>query len=388
MQALIHAKIITPLEEIENGTLLIRDRKIQAIGQEHEVFIPKKAEIFDAGGKIVCPGFIDIHLHGARGYDFAEATKEAIQEIIGFHLAHGTTSFLPTLISLPDQELARVLEELPKAWSETDYASSFLGIHLEGPFLNPACKGVHNAHYLCSPSIEKAESFLIASAGAVRMITLAPELPHSLEIIQYLSQRKVIVSLGHSNATYRQVELAVRQGLVHVTHTFNAMAGLHHREPGAVGAALDINELSADIIADTKHVHPAALRLLWRQKGEDMVILITDASPVAGLPSGTYPLWGRDVRLDSDSVITTDSAQLAGSATTMDNSLRRFQAATGCTYKQAIQLATYNPAALLGIDRQKGLLAKGSDADLVVMDEDFRIEAVIVCGKFLKRRQV
>jgi len=405
MLAIIHGKIITPLEEIENGVILIEDQKIQEIGHADLVIVPEGAEVFDARGKIVCPGFIDIHLHGAKGHDFAEATPEAIREIVDFHCAHGTTSFLPTLISLPDEKIFTALEQLPKAWLETGYSSSFLGIHLEGPFLNPSYRGVHNAQYLRIPSVKKVESFLTHSARMVRMITLAPELPYSLEVIQRLSQREVIASIGHSGATYSQVERAAQEGLVHVTHTFNAMAGLHHREPGVVGAALDIEDISTDIIADERHVHPAALRLLWRQKGENKVILITDASPVAGLPSGTYPLWDREVRLDGNKVITTDSGQLAGSAITMDSAIRNFKAATGCTLSQAIRLATYNPAVLLGIESRKGLLARGNDADLVIMsgagtvsgagavDENLQIEAVIVngvivSGKILKRRQL
>lgn len=383
MIAIVHGRIITPLEEIENGVILIEDRKIQEIGRAERVAVPEGAQVFDAGGKIVCPGFIDIHLHGAKGHDFAQATPDAIQEIIDFHLAHGTTSFLPTLISLPDEKIFAALEQLPRAWLETGYSSSFLGIHLEGPFLSTAYRGVHNAQYLCVPSVKKVESFLIHAAKTVRMITLAPELPYSLEVIQWLSRQKVVVSIGHSGATYRQVDLAAQEGLVHVTHTFNAMAGLHHREPGVVGAALDIGHLSTDIIADGLHVHPAVLRLLWRQKGEEKVILITDASPVAGLPSGTYPLWNREVRLDGDKVTTTDSGQLAGSAITMDKAIRNFQAATGCTHTQAIRLATYNPAVLLGIESRKGLLARGSDADLVIMsgDKNLQIDAVIVSGK-------
>jgi N-acetylglucosamine-6-phosphate deacetylase len=394
MFAIIHGKIITPLEEIENGIILIEDQKIQDIGHAEQIAIPEGAQVFDARGKIVCPGFIDIHLHGAKGHDFVEATPEAIREIVDFHHAHGTTSFLPTLISLPDEKLFTALEQLPKAWLESRYSSSFLGIHLEGPFLNPVYRGVHNAQYLCLPSVEKVESFLGDSAKIIRMITLAPELPYSLKVIQLLIQRKVVASIGHSGATYSQVELAAREGPVHVTHTFNAMAGLHHREPGVVGAALDIEDITADIIADGRHVHPVALRLLWRQKGVDKVILITDASPVTGLPPGTYPLWDREVRLDGDKVITTDSGQLAGSVITMDTAIKTFQSATGCTLSQAIRLATYNPAVLLGIESQKGLLAKGNDADLVIMsgdkklsgdknlhgDKNLQVDSVIVNG--------
>ncbi|MEW6379427.1 MAG: N-acetylglucosamine-6-phosphate deacetylase [bacterium] len=388
MIALIHGRIITPLEEIENGTILINDRTIQKIGRTEEITLSEGATVFDVRGKIICPGFIDVHLHGARGCDFAEATPEAIRKIVAFHLAHGTTAFLPAIISLPDQKLRTVLEQLPKAWMNTEYSSSFLGIHLEGPFLNAAYRGVHNEQYLGTPSVEKVESFLACSAGTVKMMTLAPELLNSMEVIRWLDERKVVVSLGHSNATYLEVRQAVREGLRHVTHTFNALRGLHQREPGAVGAALDIRGISADIIADGLHVHPAALRLLWRQKGEEGVILITDASPVAGLPPGTYPLWDRQVRLEEDRVLTIDSDQLAGSIITMDDAIRIFQAATGCTLTQAIRLATWNPAVLLGIESRKGILAPGGDADLVVMDEQVRIEMVMANGRVLGGRSL
>ncbi|MCL6583056.1 MAG: N-acetylglucosamine-6-phosphate deacetylase [bacterium] len=387
MLTLINGRIITPLKEIENGRLLIKDGKIQEIGQAEKIPLPEETAVFDAGGKIICPGFIDLHLHGARGCDFTESEDpDSIRKIVDFHLAHGTTSFLPTLISLPEQKLRSILEHLPAAWMSAGYASSFLGIHLEGPFLNAVYRGVHNEHYLCTPSVEKVKSLLNYSAGTVKMITLAPELPYSKEVIRWLAQHQVVVSIGHSNATYLEVEQAVREGLRHVTHTFNALRGLHQREPAATGAALDMESLSADIIADGQHVHPMLMRLLWRQKGDGGVILITDASPVVGLPPGEYQLWGRAVRVDGDRVLTSDSEQLAGSVVTLDKAIHIFQAATGCSLRQAIRLATLNPATLLGLESRKGLLAAGRDADLVIMDEQsLRVEMVMVGGKFLKR---
>jgi len=189
--------------------------------------------------------------------------------------------------------------------------------------------------------------------------------------------------MGHSDATYNQVKEAVQNGLQHSTHTFNAMRGLHHREPGALGAVLNIKQISADIIIDGQHIHPVAIKLLRRQKEKKKVILITDAAPVCGLANGDYSLWGSKVRLDEDKVFTLDSGKLAGSVMTMEQTIRNFKRFTQCSLTQAIQMATYNPAALLGIEDQKGQLLPGNDADLVIMDKNFHITTVVTHGKII-----
>ena len=383
IQAYTQARIITPFEDIAAGTLLVEGQKIQAVGRQADIEIPPQAKVFDLKGKIICPGFIDIHVHGAKGHDFAEASPSAIREIIDFHMAHGTTAFLPTLISLPDDCLQEVLEKLPEAWSQTRYSSSFLGIHLEGPFLNPAFKGVHDLQALCPPSLEKAKTFFSRSSGTLKMVTLAPDLPGSTDVIKWLNQHQIAVSLGHSEATYDQVKEAVRNGLGHATHTYNAMGGMHHREPGALGAVLDFQDVSTDIIVDGWHVHPMAVRLLWQQKELAKVILITDASPVCGLPEGVYSLWKTEVRLNQGKVSTVSSGRLAGSVTTMDQAMRNLIRITNCSLTEAVQTVTYNPAILLGYENQKGQIRKGCDADLVVMDSNYSVKMVIIDGKIM-----
>jgi len=383
IQAYTKARIITPFEDIASGTLLVEGQRIQAVGRQADIEIPPQAEVFDLKDKIICPGFIDIHVHGAHGHDFAEATPSAIRKIIDFHMAHGTTAFLPTLISLPDDRLQDVLEKLPDAWSETCYPSSFLGIHIEGPFLNTAFKGVHDLQALCLPSIEKIETFLYRSSGTLKMVTLAPELPGSTDAIKWLNQHQIAVSLGHSKATYDQVKEAVRNGLGHATHTYNAMRGMHHREPGALGAVLDFHDVSTDIIVDGWHVHPMAVRLLWQQKELEKVILITDASPVCGLPEGVYSLWKTEVRLHQGKVLTIPSGRLAGSVTTLDQAMRNLIKITNCRLAEAVQTITYNPAILLGIESQKGQIRKGCDADLVVIENNYSVKMVIISGKII-----
>ena len=383
MQTFVNARIITPFEDIAQGTIIIEDRKIREIGRSDTVAVPLHANIYDGINKIICPGFIDIHVHGAKGHDFAEATPAAISQIINFHMAHGTTSFLPTLISMPERETLTALKQLPQAWSKTNFPSSFLGIHLEGPFLNPVYTGVHNSQTLCLPSVEKIKTCFDRSNQTIKMVTLAPELPHSTKVIQWLKLQDIITAMGHSDATYAQVKEAAQSGLQHSTHTFNAMRGLHHREPGALGAALNIKHISADIIVDGHHVHPVTLQLLCRLKEKEKVILITDASPVCGLQSGDYTLWGNKVRLDEDKVITFNSEKLAGSVMTMEQTICNVKRFTQCSLPRAIQMATYNPAALLGIENQKGQLRPGNDADLVIMDKNFHITSVVTHGKII-----
>lgn len=383
MQAFVNARIITPFEDIAQGTIIVEDQKIREVGRSNKIAVPPNTKIYDGINKIICPGFIDIHVHGAKGHDFAEATPTAINQIIDFHMAHGTTSFLPTLISMPEHDTVTALEQLPQAWSKTSFPSSFLGIHMEGPFLNPVYKGVHNSQALCLPSVEKIKTFFNHSAKTIKMITLAPELPNSIKVIQWLKRQKVVISMGHSDATYQQVKEAVQNGLQHSTHTFNAMRGLHHREPGALGAALNIKQISADIIIDGWHVHPTMIQILCRQKEKKKVILITDAGSVCGLANGDYSLWGSKVRLDEDKVFTLDSGKLAGSVMTMEQTIRNFKQFTQCSLTRAIQMATYNPAALLGIENQKGQLLPGNDADLVIMDKNLHITAVVTHEKII-----
>lgn len=383
IHAFINGRIITPFEDIPKGVVLVEGPKILAVGSVEDISIPPNSQIHDITSYLICPGFIDIHVHGAKGRDFSEAETEAIDQIVDFHLKHGTTSLLATFISLPHQNLLRIVEEFPKACSWAKHSPTVLGIHLEGPFLHPSYRGVHNIHHLSLPSVEKIAKYNERSGNRLKMVTLAPELPKAEEIIQWLANRNILVSLGHSDATYEQVKRAVSLGLHHTTHIFNAMRGFHHREPGALGACLDIEGISTDIIADGRHVHPMSIRLLWQIKGCEKIIIITDASPVCGLHKGRHALWGREVILDENQVVTADTGTLAGSVLTMNHAVRSIRRMITCSFAQAVQMATYNPAALLGIEHQKGQLRKGNDADLVIMDENCSIHMVVVGGTIL-----
>ena len=383
MLAFKNGRIVTPFKEIPKGTILVEGQKIVAFGPNDIIKIPPLAKIFDISNKIICPGFIDIHVHGAGGKDFSDASPESIKKIISFHINHGTALFLPTILSLPTPLLAKTLDQLPKAWAKTDFLSSFLGIHLEGPFLNPSQRGVHKLQHLCKPSIETMQAFLEHSANTIKMVTLAPELPHCAELIQWLSNQNIVASLGHSDASYLQTKKAFRKGLHHITHIFNTMKGLHHREPGALGATLNNNRISTDIIVDGYHVHPAAVQLLWRQKGVENIILITDASPVCGLSKGNYTFWNTQIQFDGKKALTRESKNLAGSVVTLDRAVKNFKRITKCSIAEAIQLITFNPAALLNLQNRKGQIRRGHDADLVIMDEDFSISMVVINGTIM-----
>jgi N-acetylglucosamine-6-phosphate deacetylase len=257
--------------------------------------------------------------------------------------------------------------------------ASPLGIHLEGPFISHEKRGVHPPEDVLSPSAQAFECFWQASAGTIRMMTIAPELPGAVETIQYARRLGVHSSLGHSNATYQEAQSGISAGADHATHTFNAMRALDHREPGILGAVLEDNELTADIIADGIHVHPSVLKLFLRAKGADRAILITDAISATGMPNGVYKLGGIEVQVRNGRC--EYQGKLAGSVLTLDRALRNVMAFAGWQLQQAIKLATLNPAQRLGISDQRGILAPGRRADLVVLTPEGEVVHTIIGGE-------
>lgn len=314
----------------------------------------------------IVPGFIDLQLNGAYGRDFSTdgAGVTAVAERLP---ATGTTAFLATLITSPfdcyPQRLAEIAAATPSAAS-----AAVLGVHLEGPYFNPARKGAHNPALL--RPINCAEVSAWASHRLVRLVTLAPELPGGLEAVRALRARGLVVSAGHSDATYAEAQAAFAAGVGCGTHLFNAMRPLFHREPGLAGALLEA-PVPCGLIADGLHVHPAALTLAYRAKGPDQVALVTDAISAMGTTPGRIQLGGQTVLVDAVSARLLDGT-LAGSLLTLDQAVRNMIAFTGCSLAEAVQMASETPARILGLDH-KGRLAAGCAADLVVLDDALQV---------------
>lgn len=373
--------LFTALEMVESPVVVIEDGQVAAVKPRRQMEVPASTKHFDFPEMIIAPGFIDIHIHGNAGYDVMDADDSALTTIQRALARHGVTSYLPTTVSAPEDRILRALEHLGKAVSYADNRDGAhpVGIHLEGPFISHAKRGVHPPDSLVQPSVQQLERFWQASSGTLRMMTIAPELPGATETIQHARKLGVHASLGHSNATYKEAQQGISAGADHATHTFNAMRALDHREPGILGAALTDDRLTADIIADGIHIDPSMVKLFLAAKGEERAILITDAISATGMGDGRYKLGGLEVEVKGDRC--DYQGKLAGSVLTLDRAVRNTMAFAGWTMQQAIRLATHNPARLLGMTQRSGTIAPGSDADLVILTPGGEVVQTFVSGR-------
>ncbi len=380
-----NGRVITPSKTIENGVVVFEDGKITAVDQKDRVRVPKSAKVIDASDKIVAPGFIDIHVHGGKGRDVMESSYAAIKGIAKFLVRNGITSFLPTTISAPRFKLLKTIEAVKTAMKKGTDGAEVLGTHLEGPYINLETRGAHDANYVRHPSIDELWELLDASNNTVKIVTLAPELEGAKVLIEKLRELGVVASTGHSNATYLQMVDAIKHGISHATHTFNRMSGFDPKEPGVVGAVLVHDELTAELICDGTHVHPAAMSLLIRIKGPERVVLVTDAIRAAGMPDGEYAL-GEQRILVKDGISRLESGDLAGSTLTIDRAVRNIMRFVGTPLQTAVKMATINPASVANVRKNKGSLKPGKDADIVVIDDKVNVHLTIVKGKTLYER--
>jgi N-acetylglucosamine-6-phosphate deacetylase len=362
------ARLFTPTEEIESPFLVIEDGKVLAIGSLRDSELPASGRHLDFPGMVLAPGFIDIHIHGGAGHDVMEADSDALAAIEKHLVRTGVTSYLATTVTAPRDRLTRALDYLGKqavSPRRNGHRAALLGIHLEGPFISHAKCGVHPQEDLLQPSPQLFDRFREESHGAIRLITIAPELTGAVETIRHARNAGVCCSLGHSNATFAEAMRGVAAGATHATHTFNAMRAFDHREPGILGAVLTEEALTADIIADGIHTARAALKLFFAAKGPERAILITDAISATGMPEGRYKLGTMEV--DVKDGRCEYQGRLAGSVLTLDQAVQNVTRFTSLPLPQVLRMATLNPAVLLGIFPQRGTLMPGSIADVVVL---------------------
>jgi N-acetylglucosamine-6-phosphate deacetylase len=376
-----NATIYAPGETIERGAILVENQRIVACAPAAELSAPPGAEMLDAGDSRIVPGFIDLQLNGAFGDDFTVA-PETIWRVAEGLPRWGVTSFLPTIITAPLSQIGKAQEVLsggpPAAWR----GSIPLGLHCEGPFLNPQKKGAHNPNHLRLPALEAVAAW--SPQQHVRLVTLAPELPGALPVIEALTGRGVLISSGHSMATYAEAQAAFAAGARYGTHLFNAMPTLEHREPGLPGALLTTREQTAGIIPDGVHTHPAMVALAWQMKGPQRLNVVTDAMSALGMPPGRYMLGDQEVTV-TERDARLPSGTLAGSVLTMDTALRKLLQYTGCSLAAALETMTSTPADLLGIGRERGRIVPGAYADLVMLTPELHVAWTMVEGKTLYR---
>jgi len=353
---------------IEDAIVLVEDGRIASFGTRQASEIPADAKVRDFAGALIGPAFFDVHTHGAAGHDIMEGTPEALDTIGRFLASHGTGAFLATTVTAALDATLRSLEQLARriTAAPVDGVARPIGIHLEGPFLSHAKRGVHPPDLLLAPDIAVFDRMWEAAEGHVRLMTLAPELPGATELAAHASARGVRISVGHSNATAAETRAVLAAGAVSATHTFNAMRALDHQEPGILGVVLSTDDLFAELICDGIHNKPEMVKLWWRAKGRDRALLITDAMSAAGMPDGTYQLGGFDVQVAEGRA--TARGVLAGSVLTLDRALANFVRFTGATVEDGLRLMTANPAAMTGLDEHAGTLRVGGPANLVAVD--------------------
>ena len=363
------------LDKIEKGSVLVENGKIKEINPSNV----NDTEVIDAEGLYLSPGFIDVHIHGAGGCDTMDGTVESINTIAKTIVQHGTTSFTPTTMTVAAEDIRKSMEVIKKLKEEGTEGANVLGAHLEGPFISPKAIGAQNPNFLLAPSVENYNKIVGDYSDAVVSITMAPEVEGAKELIKYLSDNGVTVSMGHTKATYDEAIEGIKCGACHSTHLYNAMTPFTHREPGVVGATFD-TDITTETISDGIHISYPALRTAYKQKGTDKVLLVSDAMEACGMPDGQYSLGGQDVIVKNGAARLLDGT-LAGSVLTLDKAVKNIYNNSNYPLNEVVRMATYNGAKHCHVEDHKGLIKEGYDANLILFNEDIEIQKVFVNGK-------
>lgn len=379
MLCIKNAKLFAGKDGFVQGVLRMEEGLIKTEGAIKDT----AGEVVDGAGCYVVPGLVDIHTHGAAGFDFMSVKPESMDSLSLFYASRGVTGIVPTTITSSAEEILEAVRNIRKAVERGTEGAQILGIHLEGPFINKKFKGAHDEGYITIPSVELLEKLVAESGGNVRLITVAPELPGADELLQAFSGRGITFSAGHSSLGYKEALEAFDRGFTHVTHLFNAMPGIHHREPGLTGAALDAGNVTVEIIADGVHVNQAVLRMVTRCKPVEKVVLISDSTMATGLQEGVYDLGGQKIII-SGGAARLENGTLAGSTLTVLDAVRNM-VQWGLRLEDAITMASTVPAKVIRMGDRKGSLDEGKDADVVLLDEKLNVRMTVVGGRVVYR---
>lgn len=381
----LRGAVIANGAEITDGLVVIDGGSIRFAGESQNYSGELPETILQVEGWI-CPGFMDIHMHGIDGHDTMDGTPESFQAISKALPRFGVTSFLATTMTAPYKEIEPVLSTIAQVSRQGLDGAEVVGIHLEGPWINPRYKGAQKEENIALPQLDAVRRLYELAEGLIKVVTIAPEQPEALEAIAWLKEQGVIVSAGHTGASFAQASQAVDAGVRHFTHCFNAMTGLHHREPGVVGAAMYHEQLSTELIADGIHVHPAVMNILYRVKTAGKLALVSDSMRAAAMGEGTYDLGGQEVHVHGDQAKLADGT-LAGSILTLNRAVANMVTLSKVPLPEAVEMASHTPATILGLGERKGRLAAGYDADVTVLDKQFDVSMTFVAGKRVYHKQ-
>ena len=373
------ADIVTPLRVINDGVLVTRGGIIESVGRKASVAIPVDADVIPMPGRTIMPGMIDVHVHGVAGVDFDECDAEGFERAAAMLLAHGVTQALITVLVPPYESFRKQAERIRAYLERSDRSAVYCGVHTEGPFLNPEMPGAIPLRNMWAADAARAEELFEAFGPWLKVMTVAPEIPGALDIIRLASARGIVPSAGHSKASYEVVEDAIDRGLSQVTHMYNVMPPAMHRDPGLLGAAYTRPELDVQLIADGVHVSPTMLGLAIRAHGAASVLLISDAVCIAGLPDGSYVFAGDKV-IVSGGVARRMNGAICGSTSLLDAGIRTLTRKCGVSLCDAARMAGMNGARVLGLDRRKGRIVAGYDADFAILNAAYEVKQTVLGG--------
>ncbi len=373
MKAIINGKIIKENEILENKVIVFNDKIVGLYDK-----VPKDADIIDAKGMYVSPGLIDIHVHGSCNYDVMDKSVDAIKTIGNGIKENGVTSFLPTTMTMSKEDIHEALDTIRESMNIKYNGAQVLGAHLEGPFINNKYKGAQSDEFIQVPNFPFIEDYV----DIIKIISYAPEVDKNFNFTKEVKEKTdITLSIAHTNATYEEAISAIKLGASNITHLFNAMTPLNHREMGVVGAALTSN-VYCEIICDNIHINPALFQFVLNNKGKDKVILITDCMRAGCMPDGKYDLGGQDVFV-KDGAARLAAGNLAGSVLNLNKAVYNFMKKTNLSLNEAINLASLNPAKSINMDDRKGSLEINKDADIAIFNDEMDCYMTVLQGEII-----
>jgi N-acetylglucosamine-6-phosphate deacetylase len=379
---LLRGQVVLPDRMLSPGFVSVEGEKIVGVSQQASEMTNENQMPLDFGDAYIAPGFVDMHLHGALGKDVMDCEEESLRSIAVHQSRSGVTGFLGSTMSASMDSVLEAVGAIKKAVQQR-FPSEILGVHIEGPFLSKEKKGAQDQRYIRELTENDLQRLIRAAHGVKVVISLAPEIGNNMAYISRLKKNGFIVAIGHSDATYEEAMESFQKGISHTTHLFNAMRKFDHREPGVVGAVLDTDRVTAELIADGIHVHPASLRLALACKGPEDICLVTDSLKASGVGDGVFEWGGREIEVKGPKATMKDSGVLAGSVLTLNKAVKNMIDWTRVSVNEAVNMASLNPARVLGLDEEIGSIAVGKQANLALLDRDFNVLGTVLHGAFV-----